>query len=217
MSEVLIPTPELTLGPVLIDALVDGLTPLTAMGFMYEEAPAIALCELERDVHNHVVPVERLRIVSDEDGNPVAFLASEVKKTPYGRVLHAGGCIVHPDFQGKGMGRKLLVKEIEQTNAKILAFHTQNIDALRLGMRVAEMDVALAFDLAPVIGTPNPHLEEINGGYYVVHSGRYGQSLYYNIERFREEEKVIPDLNFLMGDAVVFVGEVRPEYRRGDE
>lgn len=217
MSEVLIASPEITLGKTLIDALVDGLTPLTALGFMYDVPRKFEMRELARDVRRHIVPVERLRIVS-KDNQPIAFIAAETQQTQFGSMYHLGGVIIHPDYQGNGLAKNLLIDEIAQTGAKLLAFHTQSRDMLALGEKLAEMSLSLSSGLAEEIGTPDPDPIMLGDKARVVHHGRYnGKNLYHNLSRFREEGKPIEGLNYLMGDAIVFVGEILPPYAFSEE
>ena len=212
MCEVLIPTPKLTLGKVLVDALVEGLTPLTALGFLYEYGGTTpeTRAALQKDVREHIVPSQRLRVVSDREGKPIAFVVSALHKTRYGNLYQLEGIIIHPDHQGKGLGRALLADEFAKTDTHLLGFQTQNRKMLDLGDQLAEMDIPYARELGPVIGTPQPELEYKKGEYLVVHRGRYdGQPLYADLNRYRESGMEIPGLNYLMGDAAVFVGPLR--------
>lgn len=215
-SEITFISPESVLAPVVLDALATDLTPLTALGFMYRESENTS--ELAQDVKNHVIPAERLRVVFNQEGEPVAFVASTMRETIYGPLYELEGIIVHPDHQGKQLGKKLLLNEIQETHATLLGFQTQNQRMVELGLTLAEPDPNLALELAPLIGTPYPSLLTDSNGYQiVVHEGRYGGSaLYHDLDQFMREGKEISGLSTSTGDALVFIGKIKEEICRID-
>lgn len=215
-SEIILVRPEINLAPTLLNSLAEGLTPLTALGFMYDVddiTPGLA-----QDVRNHVLPSERLRVVFGEENEPMAFIASAIKETMRGRLYELEGIIIHPDQQGKHLGKNLLVDELKRTHAKLLGFQTQNQRMLDLGESVASLDAKLALELATKIGTPSPSLRSgENNREIVVHAKRYGgESLYRNIDQFRQDGKEIPGLKTLEGDALVFIGKIKEEICKGE-
>lgn len=209
--EIVMTTPEITFGPALLDALAAGLTPLTALGFMYSLSEITP--ELAQDVRKHVVPAERLRVAFGKKKEPIAFIASAVRETRAGRLYELEGIIVHPDQQGKHIGKKLLTDELKRTHASLLGFQTQNQRMVDLGASVATPDIRLASELAPIIGTPMPVIYRDGKGHeIVVHEKRYGgTSLYHNFDQFLRDGKNIPGLATSEGDALVFIGKVKEE------
>lgn len=202
-------TPEKTLALELLEILAVELTPLTALGFMYELAEITQ--ELRQDVRKHVIPAERLRIVFDQKIEPIGFVAAAVRETHRGRLYELEGIILHPEYQNQHFGRELLVDELKRTNSKLLGFQTQNQRMVDLGNSLAKMEVSLAMELAPKIGTLLPSLcKDQNGQEIVVHVGRYGgASLYHNFDQFVLEGKEISGLNTDKGDALVFIGTIK--------
>lgn len=196
------------MAPAVLNELAEGLTPLTALGFMYELTEITD--SLVKDVRNHVVPAERLRVVFDAE-EPVAFIASALKQTDYGNLYELEGIIIHPNLQGKKLGRKLLTEELRQTNSTLLGFQTQNQRMADLGSGVAEYDADLTMELAPLIGTPNPQVRMNDlGGEILIHERRYrGESLYHDMDSFVRERKLISGLDTTAGDALVFIGRIK--------
>lgn len=215
-SEIMLTRPVDSLAPTILNLLAEGLTPLTALGFMYDLTQVTP--SLAQDVRNHVVPAERLRIVLGHEQEPVAFIASAVKETALGRLYELEGIIIHPDQQGKRLGKSLLIDELRRTHARLLGFQTQNQRMFDLGLSVAQPDTELALQLGREIGTPSPVLRRTERGDDVaVHAKRYGgESLYRNVDQFMKDGKEIDGLKTFEGDALVFIGKIKEEICNGE-
>lgn len=190
-----------------------GLAPMTATGFLKDLTQ-----EVIQDVENHVLGVDRLRVLVGDGGGtgvvPVAFVASEVKPVRDGirdaTLYHLGGIIVGRSYQGKGLGRILVRDELTQTEADLLGFHTQSLHMLVLGHELSEYDFSLSSGLAEEMGTHNPQIQMLGHRPSVVEKGRYGDhSLYGDLGKFEKGGRVIRDLDYRHGDAVVYVGKVK--------
>lgn len=198
------------MAPELGDMVARGLAPMTAAGFLKELTE-----DVERDVVDHVVGVERLRVVTNESLQPLAFLASKIVMASIFHpndiaLYHLGGMIVDGIVQNERKGLALLRDELEKTGATHLGFHTQNAHALRLGETVAKHDFSLSSALATDLDTRHPDYQIVDGRSMVVDVGRYPiGGLYGDGGRFKYKKMQIPRLNTRNGDAVVFVGRVR--------
>ncbi len=191
-----------------------GLAPMTAAGFLKDLTNSVIV-----DVENHVLGVDRLRVVVNRRGGneliPIAFLASNVKKVSLysaddNIMLHVGGEIVDGPYQNRGIGPDLIKSELAHTNATLLGGHTQNLHALKMLEGLADYELGLSNTLAQMLGTPNPEIVCLDDGPKVVHVGRYGDhSLYGDLKHFRQQQSVIKGLNYENGDAVVFVGQIK--------
>lgn len=199
--------------PELRNTVARGLAPLAALGFLQKISRS-----LTRDVKHHVEGVGRLRVIANDVNGvlqPVAFIASDVKARGLGHfgrqtLYHLGGIIVDPEHQGKGLGKKLVRDELAQTRADLLGFHTQNAHMLRLGRKVSNYDFLLSYLLATEMGTKDPQVATVAAVPSVVEAGRYGEhSLYGDLGKFQQEGRVIPDLDYEHGDAIVYVGKVK--------
>lgn len=194
--------------------VAQGLAPMTAAGFLRDLTQ-----EVIQDVENHVLGVDRLRVVVADHGGsgvvPVAFAASNVREVSAYRpqdntMLHLGGIIVDRSYQSEGVGKKLVQDELNQTNASLLSFHTQNLHMLNLGRQLTEYTLAYSSGFAEELGTPEPAVQMLGKTPSVIHIGRYGgQSLYGDLKQFRRKGMAIKGLNTRNGDAVVYVGEVQ--------
>jgi len=175
--------------------LVDQLTPVTARGFLRREITQ----ELRDDVKNHVIDCHRLGIAECGDGEVAAFCARSIRCVePEGVIYHLEGIIVEDKSQG--LGRAILHKELQDTKADILAFHTQSIRMIRLGQALSEMDVLLAIKLAMAINSRNPQGD--------IDIDRYGgKSLYGDVDAFSID--AIGDIDWRRGDAKIFAGRIR--------
>lgn len=203
----------------LAEMIVSGLAPMTAAGFLKQVSESLV-----KDVRDHVIGVDRLRVVVSPAGDrqlePVAFFASNVREVSpsarvRGKLFHFGGGIVSQEFLRKGIGPRVAADELRLSEADFIAGHTQNLHALKLCESLAEYDFALARMLASDIGTPNPIEQRVHEGRYYVHAGRYSnggggnQSLYGDLAEFQARGMQIKDLDTSAGDAVLFAGRVR--------
>lgn len=194
--------------------VADGLAPVTALGFLKRLTD-----EVIDDVRHHVVGAPRLRVIASYKGidalEPIAFVASASQPvsiyTPHDHQLFdLGGIIIHPEFQHQKMGKRLVRDELEQTDADLIGFQTQNMLMLALGHALSEYDFSLSSGLAAEIGSHQTVTQMLGDRLSVVQEGRYeGQSLYGDTSRYEREGMRIPGLNYHNGDAVVFVGKVR--------
>lgn len=190
-----------------------ALAPMTARGFLKNLTDSVV-----SDVKNHVLGVDRLRVVvKPGDGGalePVAFFASNVRRVSVQRqndhvLYHAGGGIVADSYQGKGLGRLVMIDELAETSATLFGCHTQSMHALKMSEKLAEYDFSLSRELATEMGTPDPVIQMLGHRPSVIHVGRYGgQGLYGNLNEFERKKMVIQDLDYQKGDAVVIVGKV---------
>lgn len=180
---------------------------MTAAGFLKDLTDEVIV-----DTENHTRGVDRLRVVinSADPGaiTPVAFAASNIRdisvyKQNDERVLHLGGIIVNPSYQGKGIGRRLIENEMNQVGASLLAFHTQNRHMLELGEKVSIYSYALSSALAEEFKTRDPQTRIIGNQMRIVQKNRYGQtSLYGHLRR----DIAISGLG-RGGNAIFYVGE----------
>lgn len=176
--------------------LAKELVGLTSRGFMQEETD-----ELYQDVFNHIRGSDRLVIVRN-GGNAIAFICATLKSVNNGGSIlyHLEGIIVDNEYQGSGLAFKLLSKELRETNADLLGFHTQNSKMLQLGMKLADLNDRDAKRYATDIGTRNQC--------GIVDKSRYGESsLYGNMEMF--EGIAITSIDWQHGDALICVGPVK--------
>jgi len=163
--------------------------------------------EVLRDTENHVIGVDRLRVLMDSKGEVGAFSASNVRDVAIyynnHRVLHLGGIIVAPELQGKKIGTILVQSEMDTVDANLLAFHTQNRHMLDLGEKVTQYSYALSAALAEEFDTATPRDQVIGGVRRVIQDNRYGQgSLYGNLRK----DIAIKGLA-RGGNAIFYVGE----------
>lgn len=193
--------------------VAEGLAPMVAAGFLRELTK-----EVEEDTRKHVVGIERLRVVGMRNEDlfaPMAFLASAIIETSCYRpndvrLFHLGGVIVQSQLQDRGIARKLLVDELQQTRATHLGFHTQNAHMLRLGDELSRYDYSISGGLAEELGTRQMQTAIVDDRSFIVDAGRYGVGgLYGDLNEFRQRRMSIRGLNTLSGDAVVYVGRVK--------
>ena len=171
--------------------------------------------EFEQDVWKHIFGCDRLSLVYDENGRPLAFLAASLRNSPYGRLYHVEG-VISP--RRRGLAQRLLEIDIIRSPELpvILAFHTQNRRMFNLGLRLADFDPLLAASIAPLIGTRN-QLE-------VVDKGRYGgKCLYGDPQEFSKDalsevvgvdgngEQIVYTIDWQRGDALIFAGWIKSE------
>jgi hypothetical protein len=191
------------------DAVVSGLAPMTAAGFLKDLSQ-----DLVRDVRHHVLgpDVQRLRVIVDGDLDltPVAYIAAgQFENSAHAAIYHLGGIIVDTLYQHQGIGRLVLLDEIYRIGADYLAFHTQNRHMLTLGEALSEYDFSLSLSLAPDMGTLKPSIKTLDDVTRVVHEGRYNHaSLYGDLAVLESQGSMIKDLNTTDGDALVYVGRV---------
>lgn len=180
-------------------SLIEQLTPLTGMGFMRGDLNSQALKE---DVSNHVLGCERLLVACYQEA-AAAFLAASVKQLPTGeRLYHIEGIICHPQFEGKGLARQLVIHDFKETKPQLVAFHTQSKRMLQLGKRLGQLNFVDAYRIGQHIGTRNQQ--------GIVDVGRYGgMCLYEDRERFLP--LAIEEIDYMNGDALICAGPVRSE------
>lgn len=190
-----------------------GLAPMTAAGFLKDYSE-----EVLDDVRKHVLDVDRLRVIlakgEGDNLQPVAFAASNVKMVPdhvrdSSKLLHLGGIIVAPSYQGLGIGKKLIESEIDTVRAQLIGGHTANQIMLSEFERVSSYELVLANMLFEVIGTPEIKKQQLEGTPYLTHVGRYPQGgLYGDMKKFQQKGMQIARLNTINGDAVIYTGRV---------
>jgi hypothetical protein len=182
------------LPPALHKHLVDQLTPLTAAGFLRSQVTP----ELRQDVAQHVISSDRL-VVAHINGQVSGFVASLLVPTPDSRLYHLEGIIIYPEFHGTGIALELLRRELAQTDADLLGFHTQSAKMKSLGQHLADFQSQLALDYGLLIGSRNQQ--------EAVDIARYGDaSLYGDQQQF--SPLAIPDINWQRGDAQVLIGRI---------
>jgi hypothetical protein len=188
-------------------ALALELTPITAQGFMRDVSTSETFKAMYQDVYDHVIGCEKLTIFRKSDASPIAFVAAGLKKFEGLKIYHLEGIILLPKMQNGGFGEEILRKEIDESGANILAFHTQSMLMEKLGLKIAEFDMALAKAVASLIGTGN--FVDLPDG--PIDKGRYGgQALYGDIKKFDSIAIKKEGFNYLKGDAMVFAGRVKP-------
>jgi hypothetical protein len=182
------------------------LTPITAIGFMREISDEKSFRAMFQDVYNHVVGCQKLTVHRDTDYKSVAFTASGTKKLGNLNVYHLEGIVLSPEIQGNGFAHEILIQELHETGADVLAFHTQSGCMEKLGLRVANYDTNLAREAALLIGTEN--FVDLPEG--PIDKGRYGgSSLYGDVEAFDPIAIKRDGFDFRRGDAIVFAGFVK--------
>lgn len=179
------------------------LTAITAYGFMYEGANRKQLAVLRSDVANHVLPVERTRVIFDSDSEVAGYLTGESIPTQHGRLFNIHAAMLHPKHQGKGVIKSAMNNELDATRAEAIAFQTGSGRMFGFGQKFGTHSNALAMEFAPLIGTNNPQLKEVDGEEMVLDVGRYPRlGLYLDRARFISEGCEIPGLS--PSDAILF-------------
>lgn len=175
--------------------LVTELTPVTGRGFLRKDVHADALYS---DVAQHVLNCERLIIARDK-GEVSCFIAMSLKEHQGKKIYHLEGIIVEHEYHGTGLAYQLLQKDIQETAAQVLAFHTQSVAMYKLGKKLARLSKRDALTYAQVIGTTQQRGQ--------VDVGRYGgQSLYEKTDEFKNT--ALKNINYKNGDALICAGKV---------
>lgn len=173
-------------------------TPLTGKGFLRVD---LSDDQLKLDVKNHVVNVPRFLLTTNSLTNePLAFVASEVLDIEGMSFYHLGGIIIDPDFQGIGLGTKLLESELKKIKPQCIVLRTQSKIMYSLAAKVSRISEELAYKVAPTV-YPNNLDGNINRGVY-----RNGHSLYEKEEDFAHY--AIDTIDWRNGDALVLAGYV---------
>lgn len=181
-----------------LEILARELTPVTGRGFMREN---IYSDELFRDVHAHISEASRL-IIARSSGKVSSYIASAVSDTEMGKLYHLGGIICEPQYQGSGIALKLLKKELVDTQAQYLGFHTQSKRMHKLGYRLAFLNISDSESYGHLIGSVNQQ--------GIVDEARYGGlPLYQQPESIQIAIDDIEGLDFFKGDALICVGPIR--------
>ncbi len=171
------------------------LTPLAGMGFMRKDIYADALYQ---DVSHHVLDCDRL-LVSRRGSRASAFAAISLHDGTGELIYHIEGVVVHPDYQGKGLGAEMLKKDIRLIHPNTVAFHTQSTHMLKLAAKLANLNETDSRRVASIINSYQPiGLTDVK---------RYGTCLYEDIEKFKEI--AVPGLDVLNGDALICAGPVK--------
>ena len=184
-------------------ALSHELTPLTATGFMRDISLPDAYKVMFNDVFNHVIPCDRL-LVYRKESKPVAFMSASFMVFEKKCVYHLEGIIVAPSMHGKGFSSGILIRDLSECRADMLTFHTQSRSMEILGYGVSNFDIDLARKIAGCVGTKN--LVDLPSG--PMDKGRYGGSLYGDLEKFDPIAIKRPGFNYLEGNAIVFAGRI---------
>lgn len=180
--------------------LTRELFPLYMAGFLhsgtdYSDADYLQFFD---DLYAHLAQSKRLTVVR-QNQEIACFIASDLLSSDCGQIYHLQGIVVAPSFQGKGLAEAVLEKELNQCSATLLAFHTQSLRMLRVGLKLSEFEHALVEQIAQLIHTRHPQ----DG----VDKHRYGDhALYGDLQRFKNE--AIPDIDIAHGDALIFVGRI---------
>lgn len=184
-----------------------GLIILTALGFMYKKYQITSA--LKKDVRDHL-DAPRIRVFFDGEMS-FCYICSDEVETPEGKLLQVEGIIVHPDYQGQGIGNKVLVDEVKYFGSVLTGLQTQNLSMEKAIARVSDPNSEMAYRLAPLIGTKNHVKVDMGNGEFIVkHAERYGgKPLYHNLGQFVNNGHQIPGLNTELGDAKVIIGRVK--------
>lgn len=181
--------------------LARELFPLYLNGFMHSptEYEQDKVCELFEDLRSHLEAAQLVTIVRNDE-KPLALMVTREVETQEGKMLHLEGLIISSDYQGRGLGRIVLEREIARSNAVLLGFHTQSKAMLKLGEKLALYDQNLTNSLAAALGSRCP-----NGA---IDAARYGgHSLYGDSEKFLAT-LAIKKIDCTHGDALIFVGRI---------
>ncbi len=178
-----------------------SLTPLTAEGFMRTVTDA-----LYKDVYDHVIDCDRLRIAQDKNGKSVAFIATSLRFYRNMSVYHLEGIITSESVRGNGFAKTFLENDIRECGSDVLAFHTQSFIMRKLGEKISHYDFHMSVEIAELIGTRNLQMSEIGP----FDRGRYGgSSLYGDIKKFDSIAIKGNGFDHLRGDAIIFAGYVK--------
>jgi len=190
-----------------------------AKGFMHSrEAVAQRADEFLADLRDHLTSSQRLLIF--RDGPLRAVLCGLVVERPARKsyeyciglveypaekIYHLGGLLLDPELQRKGIGAYLLSMELENTEATVLSFHTQNRNMVKLAEKVATLCHALSCEMAGQLKPLHRDLDSLS----CIDRGRYGgKPLYGDLAKLRSIG--IPGLDLDRGDAQFFAGRVKP-------
>jgi hypothetical protein len=177
------------------DYLADELTPVTGRGFLRR---VITENSLRMDVKQHVFGSDRL-VISRHNNEISSYIAASLREYRGEIVYHLEGVIVEPRYQATGLAFHLLKRDLEETDADILAFHTQSVKMVRLGFRLASLERKLAVEVAEIIHTRNRKGAK--------DKGRYGNQSLYDDPLFANV--AIKSLDWQKGDALICAGRVR--------
>ncbi len=173
--------------------LTKPLVALTAEAFLRFQIDR----EIAVDVLKHVSNAQRIKLAY-LDGKPVAYIASKTYDYDGIPVYYLGGIIVNHQLKHSGLTKRLLLEELQDTNAGILALQTQNGQMLGLMKKFCQIDPFLAIRLALMITEkPRPN------GIITKAAYRKGEkALYDDLNRFVNEgfEIRYPDLVSILGE-----------------
>lgn len=186
-----------------IDALSRDLLGAYAGGFMHSEsAVATRTEEFLEDLRKHLKSSQR--VVVAHEGNRRAVLCGSVGDCGIGRIYLLGGLLIEPGLQHRGLGSALLQRELIETKAQMLAFHTQSKIMEGLGRKYADINLMSSRLIAQYLPDHHVNLDHNT----CIDRGRYGgKPLYGDLERLREI--AIPDIDVDKGDARFFAGVIR--------